>query len=181
MTQPSGAAWCSRYPTSTATEDLIEPFRSNTRRFIGALREAGARVVIDATLRPKERGYLMNGAWRIAREHVDPVSIEAFPGVDIDWTCGGDPVKARAATAAMVETYGIAFKPSLTSWHYEGRAIDMTIVWSGTLKIRLATGARTGISAEPHSGMNRELWAAGAGYGVHKLPSDAPHWSDDGH
>jgi hypothetical protein len=35
--------------------------------FIGALRKAGASVDIHSTRRPRERAYLMNTGWRIAK------------------------------------------------------------------------------------------------------------------
>jgi len=38
----------------------------------------------------------------------------------------------------------------------------------------------TTIAAQPRNGSNPELIAIGRGYGVIKLPSDPPHWSDDG-
>lgn len=181
MSEFSGPQWCAHFPTSNAVEALAEPFRSKVKSFQAALLDAGATIHISATLRPKERGYLMHGAWVIARLHVDPKTIPAMEGVDIDWTHGGDVIDARDAAAAMVATYGIAYEPSLTSRHYEGRAIDWTIGWQGVLKIRSAAGTQLVIATDPRSGANTELWAIGADYGVHKLASDAPHWSDDGH
>jgi len=63
----------------------------------------------------------------------------------------------------------------------EGRAVDVDIAWNGTLTIAGANGQNVGIASTPRDGSNTELHAVGAGYGVHKLVSDPPHWSDDGH
>ena len=65
--------------------------------------------------------------------------------------------------------------------HTEGRAIDMDISWSGTLAIVGANGQTASIASTPRDGDNAQLQTVGAGYGVHKLATDPPHWSDDGH
>ena len=56
----------------------------------------------------------------------------------------------------------------------------MTISWSGSLSIRQQDGSSRRIDSQPRNGSNRELVAVGAGYGVFKLASHPPHWSDDG-
>jgi hypothetical protein len=38
-----------------------------------------------------------------------------------------------------------------------------------------------GIASGPRDGSNPELIKVGATFGVMKLVSDPPHWSDDGH
>jgi hypothetical protein len=57
----------------------------------------------------------------------------------------------------------------------------MTIGWQGTLNIRDFDGKLHHISSTPRDGSNPELMAVGATFGVIKLPTDPPHWSDDGH
>ncbi len=148
----SGKAWCAQFPTSRSIEDLVEPFRSNCRKFLDDLQVGGAKVLISATLRPRSRAWLMHWAWNVGREGFDPAKVPAHPGIEIEWTVEG----ARE----MVAGYGIAYQPALTSRHIEGRAIDMTINgWKGT----------------PEA-----LHQHGATFGVLKLISDPPHWSDDG-
>jgi hypothetical protein len=107
------------------------------------------------------------------------------PGVDIVWlhtTAPGQPdlARSKAAAEAMVNGYGIVFKPALTSRHTEGRAIDMTISWSGSLTIAGADGSSSTIVSTPRNGSNPELQAVGRSYGVIKLRTDPPHWSSDG-
>ena len=56
----------------------------------------------------------------------------------------------------------------------------MDISWSGTLAIVGANGQNASIASTPRDGDNAQLQTVGAGYGVHKLATDPPHWSDDG-
>jgi hypothetical protein len=57
----------------------------------------------------------------------------------------------------------------------------MNISWAGTLKIADANGQVVRITTTPRTGAgNQQLWQVGATYGVIKLQSDPPHWSDDG-
>ena len=81
----SGSQWVSQFPTKTSIEDLSEPFRTSARRFVAALRQANAAVVIADTLRPPERAYLMHFAFAVAREALDPNAVPAMAGVDIQW------------------------------------------------------------------------------------------------
>ncbi|MBI5256155.1 MAG: hypothetical protein HY855_06625 [Burkholderiales bacterium] len=180
MPQLSGPIWIARFPTSTDVSDLSPTFALSVAEFLQALRAAGAGVSIAATLRPPERAYLMHHAWRIGREQADAATVPAMAGVDIDWVHRdrqGRPnaTASRAAALGMVGQYGIVFRPALTSRHTEGRAIDMTISNFLGRTVRDAEGdeVRLRTAADLHS--------VGASYGVHKLASDPPHWSDDGH
>ena len=80
----------------------------------------------------------------------------------------------------MVDLFGIVFQPSLTSRHIRGVAIDMTIDWAGTIRVANAAGNVISLSS-PSDGTNTHLHGVGASYGVFKLVSDPPHWSDNGH
>lgn len=82
----------------------------------------------------------------------------------------------------MVEGYGIVFPPVLKSRHTEGNAIDMNISWQGNLTIADANAKSVKITTQPRTGAgNARLQAVAATYGVHKLATDPPHWSADGH
>jgi hypothetical protein len=183
----SGPQWASQFPTSSSTDDLTEPFRSNVNRFLAALGSAGATVSISATLRPPERAYLMHYSFRIAREGFDPATVPAMAGVDIQWVHSapdGSPSSSASRSAAeqMVQAYGIVFRPALGSRHTQGNAIDVDITWQGDLTISNAGGNPITISTTPRTGAgNAALQGIGAGFGVRKLASDAPHWSNDGH
>jgi hypothetical protein len=168
---PAGAWWCEQFPTGRTTASLVQPFRGNVQRFITHLeQERGCTVHIAATRRPAARAFLMHWAWMIAREGFDPARVpvggvlmaggaDGSPGIPtgtlgIVWTVEG----ARE----MVATYGLVHKPSLTSRHIQGRAIDMRI------------------DGWPRESGNESLYELGATFGVIKLRSDPPHWSDDG-
>jgi hypothetical protein len=184
----SGPAWVSRFPGSAAIADCAEPFRSNLTAFLAALSAASARVGIASTFRPPERAFLMHWSWKIARNIVDPRDADTMPGVAIDWvhrdaTGNPDIPRSRSTASQMVGLYGIVAHPALTSRHTERRAVDMDIAWEGTLSVLRADGSATHIANEPRSGMNPQLIAVGATYGVIKarFAGDPPHWSDDGH
>ena len=112
--------------------------------------------------------------------------MKRFPGVDIEWVHrkgdgSVDQAASRKAAAAMVEAYDIAFRPALTSNHTAGKAVDMTISWSGSLNVANAKAKTVAITNGPRNGENPALWPVGGSYGVKKLPSDPPHWSVNGH
>ncbi len=179
----SGASWWhanqAHYPNSAALADLASPFRENVIRFTDALKAAGAKVSVSATRRNESRAKLMNACWRIAEGSLEPGDVPAIADCDIIWEHDDDGA-SRSGAKEMVELFGIAFPPSLTSLHIFGRAIDMTISWQGTITIEDATGALRAVSA-PRNGDNKVLQAIGASYGVRKLVKDPPHWSDTGH
>jgi hypothetical protein len=81
----------------------------------------------------------------------------------------------------MVDLFGIAYQPSLTSLHTLGRAVDMTIGWNGTIQVEDAKGKKHPLGAPRSGESNTKLHEIGATYGVKKLLSDPPHWSDNGH
>src|SRR5262249_55779763 len=150
--------------------------------FIEAMTDAGGSVSIGTTLRPPERAYLMYNAWRIANGEVKAEDVPAMSGVDIEWVHSSDAESVQSAQD-MVDGYQIVAKPALNSRHTQGRAIDMTISWSGTLSIANKDGTKSDITSTPRNGENTDLIDVGATYGVIKatFAGDPPHWSDDGH
>ncbi|MBZ5601713.1 MAG: peptidoglycan-binding protein, partial [Acidobacteriia bacterium] len=136
----SGPDWVSQFPTSKSADDLAEPFRSRAKKFLAALQAAGAKIEIGDTLRSPERAYLMHYAFRIARKGMDPATVPAMAGVDIEWT---HPESAESVDAAeaMLASYEIVHEPALDTRHTEGLAIDMTIAWLGELRIARADGS----------------------------------------
>ena len=184
--EPSGVQWVSRFPTSKSTATLAADFRPRCEAFLKALRDAGASVTINATLRPPERAYLMHFSFLINAGEIRPKDVPPKDGVNIDWVHKRpngtiDLSASVAAAATMVDRYGIAHRPSLSSLHILGQAIDMNVSWSGGLAIRRKNGTVTNITSLPRTGLNHDLWGVGATYGVHKLATDKPHWSINGH
>jgi D-alanyl-D-alanine dipeptidase len=182
----SSSAWVQKFPNSTSTDDLVDPFKSNAKKFIAALRKSGATVAINATLRPKERVYLMYWSFKIAGGW-DPEKAEEMAGVGIEWVHRDaygkkDIAASKAAAGTMVAGYGIAYEPAKISRHSAGTAIDMDIAWSaGTFKITDGAGKDVTIKSTPKGGGNTDLHLVGKSYGAIKLVSDPPHWSSDGH
>lgn len=180
----SGTAWWQanqgRFPNSAAVADLVPAFRDKVAAFIAALKDAGATVKVSATRRNRTRAQLMHFCWRVAKGEIAPRDVPAIAGCDIKWD-HGDLARSKKGAQEMVDLFGIAFKPSLTSLHIEGRAIDMTIGWTGTIQVKDKTGRPRAVAAPRSGDTNRDLHAIGATYGVIKLLSDPPHWSDNGH
>lgn len=190
MSEPSGPSWCAQFPGSKSLDDLLPAFGDPVRAFISQMQNGHATVSIGATYRPPERAYLMHWCCRIAgyvdkktgQLVIDPAgAATAMPGVDIDWTQAGDGQAAKTAAAQMVSGYGIQYPAALVSRHTQRRAVDMTISWSGDLTITDFNGVAQTITAGPRNGSNPALVAVGKTFGVIKLMSDPPHWSDDGH
>jgi hypothetical protein len=182
----SGAQWCARFPGSNSVDDLRPAFRRNVRAFLGALKDAGARVRIAATFRPPERAWLMHWCWLIGHAGQDPAHVPRKRGVDICWlheTPAGAPdiAASRAAARAMARGYAIRYPAAIVSRHTQRRAIDMTIGWKDFLDVRDGEGTRRRLAARPLAGAGRALIGIGRTYGVMKLIGDPPHWSDDGH
>lgn len=170
----SGQEWCSQFPTSVSLDDLAEPFQAKAKAFIDALEAVGCKVPISATYRPSERAWLMHWCCMIAFAKQDPASVPATEGIDIQWD-HGNSVDSIGAATAMAKGYGIVYPAALTSRHTQRLAIDMEIIFpEGQYALNL-----------PHtqivSGQPSTIYAAGASYGVIKLLSDPPHWSNDGH
>ena len=189
---PSGAAWVTQYPTSTAVADCASPFGTNLTAFTAALTAAGATVSVSATLRPLQRAYLMHWCWSVVNANADPQTIPTLAGVNIAWAHTNeqgvyDATASRAAAQAMVNAYGMQnlnTAPALNSKHISGSAVDMSITWTGTLTINNQSATAVEIATLPRTGMNVALHAVGATYNVIKFvggDADKPHWSDDGH
>lgn len=176
----SGPQWVSRFPCSIELADLASPFREKVTAFHSALIAAGATVSIGATLRPAERAFLMHYAFLIATGALLPADVPAHPGINIVWV-HETLEQSRQAAKEMVDAYEIAYAPSLHSKHIDGHAIDMTISWLDDLRIADRHGIVVVIASPPRSGDNQKLQAVAKSYGVSKLTSDPPHWSDDGH
>ncbi|MFM0125911.1 hypothetical protein P0D73_45030 [Paraburkholderia sp. RL18-101-BIB-B] len=181
-TELSGPAWFARFPDTRSTAELERTFKTGVDAFIASLKTAGATVAISSTYRSIERAYLMHYAFSIAHDDVRPQDVPAQPGVDIQWDHGNDAASKRGAQE-MVDAYGIVKEPTLHSRHTERKAIDMTILWKGTLTLTDGDGKKVTINSAPRNGMNSDLRKVGRTFGVIKalFAGDPPHWSSDGH
>jgi hypothetical protein len=190
MAEKSGIFWIGwaneNAPKSDNIEDLAEPFRKNATAFVKALRDAGATVEINTTRRSDKRAYLFHWAWKIGLGKVHASTATGKTGVDIIWD-HGSKAKSKAGAREMIDGFGLAVPPqstvapSLTSKHIRGEAIDMDIDWSGTLRVKRKNGTIAEVPFDDDVNANTLLHKVGESYGVKKLKSDAPHWSDTGH
>ena len=171
---------------SNKVSDLAEGFRKNVQAFIKALEDAGATVSISTTKRSKKRAYLFHWSWKIGLSKCKASDATAMEGVDIEWDHGKDD-ESVAGAKEMIDGFGLAvppkskYAPSLSSKHISAKAIDMTITWSGTMKVKKKDGAEASVKYMEKVNENTKLHEVGDSYGVKKLKDDAPHWSDDGH
>jgi len=171
---------------STSSDDLDPSFKSSVESFIKALKDAGATVDISTTRRSAKRAYLMHWAWKISQAKCKASEATAMAGVDIEWD-HGDETKTKNGAQQMVNGFGLAVPPdstnppSLTSNHISGKAIDMTIDWTGKIKIKKKDGTEVEVEYMDNVNANTVLHGVGASYLVKKLVTDAPHWSTDGH
>jgi hypothetical protein len=187
--QPSGKYWVTwanvNAKNSDNTDDLEPDFRKKALAFIEALKDAGATVVISATRRSDKRAYLFHWCWKIGLRKTKPSDVTAMPGVPIEWN-HGDQQKSIAGAQEMIRGFDLAVPPksmvapSLVSHHIAGKAIDMDIVWSGTLRVRKKDGTLVEVSYPSDPNTNVKLQQVGESYGVKKLKTDKPHWSYDG-
>jgi hypothetical protein len=175
----SGKEWVEFKRASSSLDDLASPFRQNAQAFIKAVKDAGAIVKINNTLRPPERVHLMHYSYRVSAEGMAPQSVPTMPGVNIDWVHYTPALSVQMAKE-MVEAYDIAFRPALRSNHTIGYAIDCEIDWTKTLKVKDANGEIVEIEGPGEGWESQDLWAVGETYDVYKLEEDAPHWSIDG-
>jgi len=159
-----------KYSYSSSISDLETIFQERVKAFKKAVTDAGASISIDTTLRSKNRAYVLHSAYKIAKGLVDADKVVARTGVDITWVHG---TKGASKTGAqeIITAANVAYKPNMTSNHLKGKAIDWTITWTGTLKIKNKDGAEVEISSEPkHRGLgkthngNTDLHAVGKTY-----------------
>ena len=195
----SGSKWVtwanSNATNSNKMSDLSASFKPKAEAFIKALKDAGASVTVRSTLRSRKRAYLFHWSWRVSlgkdakgnvaasQETEADKDVEA--GVDIKWD-HGDETKSKAGAQQMVDGFALAvppkskIAPSKTSKHITGTAIDMDITWSGKLKVKKKDGTEVEIDFMEDVNKNTKLHEVGESYGVKKLATDAPHWSDTG-
>ncbi len=189
MPTKSGKYWVTWAKThaknSNKINDLEASFMSNVKAFIKALTDAGAKVDVSTTKRNDKRAYLFHWSWKISQSKCKPSDAKKMIGVDIQWD-HGDIAKSKAGALEMVNGFGLAIPPrsinppSLTSNHVRGKAIDMTIKWNGTIKVKKKDGGEVQITYSSNVNKNTVLHSIGESYGVKKLKTDAPHWSYNG-
>jgi hypothetical protein len=189
MLTKSGRYWVTwanaHAKNSNKVDDLEAVFKTNVKAFIKALTDAGATVDVSATKRNDKRAYLFHWSWKISQSKCKPTDAKKMIGVDIQWD-HGDLAKSKAGALEMVNGFGLAVPPrsinppSLTSNHISEKAIDMTIKWSGAIKVKKKDGNEVQVVYSQNVNTNTVLHTIGESYSVKKLKTDAPHWSFNG-
>ena len=189
MATKSGKYWVTwahaHAKNSDKVDDLEITFRTAVKAFKKALEDVSATVDVSTTKRSDKRAYLFHWSWMISQGKCKPSDAKKMIGVDIDWD-HGDLTKSKAGALEMVTGFGLAVPPRstnppfLTSNHINGKAIDMTIKWTGTIKVKKADKSEVSVTYSQDVNTNTELHSIGESYGVKKLKTDAPHWSFNG-
>lgn len=177
LLEVSGGHWHGRFLSSTSLDDLVDPFKSNAKKFIQALKDAGIGVSLSTTFRPVERSYLMYYSAAIMRKEINPDKVPPWPGVNIDWTHGGNYQAAIAGATEMHRRYKIGRNPvgrPERSNHNNRMAVDMTL--SGiSNKTVVIDGVSTKVSSiSDLAKLGKKIGVIWFGRG------DVPHWSHTG-
>lgn len=199
------------FPQIVSVEKLDTKFKGEWKAFAKALVDAGADLEYESTKRSLGRAYMMHyctllskgkiKSWEIPDQMTNKLG-EITGHVGVEWSHSAadgrvDEAKSIKAATAMMLLFKIAYPASLTSNHILGKAVDVLIEWTGTLKIKemgsvgkdnketdgkvheIKTTPRHGGKKGDPAG-NKELIKIAKTYGIKKHLTDAPHWSVDG-
>ena len=205
---PLGVRWTTRFANPETTGDRLDALTSERGSadfaervaLLGAQLEAqGATVWLTSTARDPRRGYLLWGSFILSRQTTEAGvastarllrSRRTAWGLDVPivWEHpDGWQATVRAATE-MAETYDVVYateRGARSSNHYGGRAVDIValglpervVLWApdgAMTTFDLTDGGNTrDLSLQPE--MIRWIEVH---FGLRKLDSDYPHWSD---
>ncbi len=203
-----GSAWAMRYRNPSQEEQALSAlagirvgasFASRIRGLIDQLRAQGAQVYLNSTVRSRERGYLMWGAFVLSQaadeedllagiEVLERARGEWELAVPIQWQHPGGWQATREAARAMAETYEVVYATEAgarASDHYTGRAVDLVVLALPRQLALLAPNGEIGRFdlSPPRAARDLSLspevieWLE-ENFDLTKLRSDYPHWSD---
>jgi hypothetical protein len=203
-----GSAWAMRYPNPVKEPEALaalarirdeSALAQRVRSLIAQLRAQGAEVYLNSTVRSPERGYLMWGAFLLSRaaneeellagvKRLERAREEWGLEVQIRWLDPKGWQATRDAALAMAETYEVVFATEAgarASDHYTGNAVDLVALGLPTrLELRAPEGEiRVFDLSDPAEARDLSLspqiieWLE-AQFGLQKMRSDYPHWSD---
>ena len=202
----SGPNWYLRYANpSTQSKRLLSlkkknaSFAKRISSLTSQLKKQGADVFIDSTIRARERGYLMWGAFLLSRcenqKDVDKtLALLAKKKrawklkVNIEWKHEGDAANTIEAARQMADAYGVVYateRGARKSDHYDGLAADFSVVGlPSKLTLKAPNGRRSTFDLSKDQ-ETRDLslsprlieWVE-KNFGFKKLKADYPHWTD---
>lgn len=201
-----GPEWAMRYQQPHTQEERLEilaeynpSFARRVESLIDQLRSQGAMAYVEATVRPRERGYLLYGSFLLSRatnEKAVLAHIKALNTYNKAWGLNV-PIKWKhpdcwRATVAyareLADTFGVVYatrRGAKSSSHYDGSAADLFVVnLPRTLKLRAPSGAHATFDlSNPDESRDLSLtpriieWIE-KHFAMSKLRRDYPHWSD---
>jgi len=205
---PPGPDWTMRFRNPATEEERVQAlssapssadFSSRIASLMKQMRVQGARVELTSTVRSRERGYLMWGAFLLSQsdsdeslfqsvERLERVNAEWGLFVPIRWSQSGDADTIRKRARAMADTYQVVFATesgARSSDHYSGKAVDLVVVGlPRDLELRAPGGEERhfDLSSAEHArdlSLSPELirWIE-EHFGLRKLEGDYPHWVD---
>ncbi len=201
-----GPDWAARYQQPETEEGRLETlaaanpvFAARMRLLIEQLKAQGAMLVVESTVRKRERGYLLYGSFLLSRaqsrgqlrRHIKRLKRynRAWGlNVPIRWRHPDGWTATVDAARQLADTYGVVYatkRGARSSDHYDGDAIDLFVVnLPRQLKLTAPDGAEwTADLSAPDQSRDLSLtpevieWIE-AHFGVKKLRRDYPHWSD---
>ncbi len=205
---PPGPNWTMRYRNPEGEEALLEALRKKRSSgdfadrialLIAQLRAAGAEVYLNSTVRSRERGYLMWGAFRLSRSDTRAAQRETLAKLErtnaswglevpIRWAHPAGWRATREAAREMADTYEVVYaseQGARSSNHYEGTAADLVALGLPRQLVLQAPDGETGRFDLSHPTQPRDLgltpelieWLE-SHFGLEKLKADYPHWND---
>ena len=206
---PPGPGWAMRYRNPQGEADMLaalshqrkaHSFESRIHDLMTQLRTQGAEVYLNSTVRSPERGYLMWGAWLLSRSDderelrrtlakLDRANVDWGLDVPIVWWHPAGWRATREAAREMADTYDVVYateKGARSSRHYTGHAVDLVAVGlPRRIELAAPDGARRTFDlSAPDQTRDLSLtprlieWIE-THFGLSKLRSDYPHWSDE--
>lgn len=205
---PLGPRWTARYRNPETEEEMLAALKAHNagdfterlRALFRQLRAQDAEVWVYSTVRSPERGYLIYGSFILSRaqtaeqvrtrvDKLDRLNREWGLDIPIRWAHPDGPEATIEAARAMANAYDVVYATEYGarhSSHYTGLAIDFAAV---ALPRRITLTAPDGGASRafdlsaPEQPRDLNLtpevieWVE-EHFGMRKLRSDYPHWTD---
>lgn len=203
-----GPQWTARFPNPrgerakfSRLREMVPgyDFHKRISSLVKQFRAQGAEAYVDSTVRSKERGYLIWGSYvlsqvetkegyQIALAELNAARIEWKLHVPVVWQHSAGWRAGVESARTMAETYGVTYatrEGARASNHYDGLAVDMTVVGLPSTVTPLAPDGekRTFNLSDPEHSRDLSLspeliaWIEQK-YRLVKLKLDYPHWDD---
>ncbi len=205
---PLGPRWTARFENPETEAEMLAALERHGRgdfaarlgTLLAQLRDQGAEAYVYSTVRSPERGYLIYGSFILSRAgsasevrervaRLDRLNREWGLDIPIRWDHPGGPQATIAAARRMANAYDVVYATehgARHSSHYDGVAVDFAVM---DLPRRLTLTAPQGGASRgfdlsaPEQTRDLNLtpklidWVE-QHFGLRKLRSDYPHWSD---